>query len=133
MFNSFNSHLADWSFSDSDSLLAFFASALNVVPTEIFIVGFLCIVICVFGHFYRLIIEIQGGYMFVFLFNLIERQNFSNFISDVYNGTVIVLNKSVSLWGYTFTWFDMLRFSLLTVLLCCCLRFIYGGISLNDE
>lgn len=68
-----------------------------------------------------------------FLFQDIQHTNFTNFITDVYQALIMVLNKSVSLWGYTFTWYDLLRFTLLTFLLGCCIKLILGGFSLNEE
>lgn len=67
-----------------------------------------------------------------FLFENIQHTNFTNFVSDVYQALIMVLNKSVSLWGYTFTWYDLLRFALLTTLLGACIRFILGGV-INEE
>lgn len=65
--------------------------------------------------------------MKVLLFNLVERQNFTNFISDVYNATRACLDCSISFWGYTFTWYDLLRFSLLTLLFGACMIVLFGA------
>lgn len=56
MFDNFNSHLSNWSFSESSSLLGFFGSALNCIPPEILLVVFLATVIFICCKIYRLIV-----------------------------------------------------------------------------
>lgn len=57
MFDNFNSHLVNWSFSESSSLLLFMGKALDLVPSEILVIAFLTTVIVVAHKFYRLVID----------------------------------------------------------------------------
>lgn len=53
--------------------------------------------------------------------------SFSYFVNEVYMALNSVLSAHVSLFGYTFVWSDLLKYSMLTLFFGACMILLFGG------